>query len=119
MSRFIRKVKTASGATAVQIVHKRGRAVSSIDHIGSAHNATELKFLVALARKHLYANQLSINLFPEETPGIFMVDGQAEFKRNRFLKVTGSKREINQELVAEARRKAGIKGYVTEIPSRI
>jgi hypothetical protein len=51
MSRFIRKVKTASGATAVQIVYKHGRTVASIDHIGSAHNAAELEFLVALAKK--------------------------------------------------------------------
>ena len=33
---FVRRVTTASGATAVQIVHKRGRRVRSIEHIGSA-----------------------------------------------------------------------------------
>ena len=44
-----------------------------------------------------------------------MIEGKAEFKRNRFLKVTGSRREINQSLVDEARRKAGIKGYVTDL----
>lgn len=49
-----------------------------------------------------------------------MVDGQAEFKHNRFLKVTGSTKRINHELVAESRLKAGIKGYVTDldIPAR-
>jgi len=31
----VRRVTTASGATAVQIVHKRGRRVRSIEHIGS------------------------------------------------------------------------------------
>jgi hypothetical protein len=46
---------------------------------------------------------------------ISMVNGAAEFKRNRSLKVTGSKRAINHELVAEARRKAGIKGYVADL----
>jgi hypothetical protein len=44
-----------------------------------------------------------------------MVEGKAEFKRNRFLKVKGLTREINHSLVDEARRKAGIKGYVTDL----
>ena len=38
MGAFVRRVKTASGATAVQIVHKRGRTVLGIEHIGSAHD---------------------------------------------------------------------------------
>lgn len=42
---FVRRVKTASGATAVQIVHKRGRRVLSIEHIGSAHTGDELAVL--------------------------------------------------------------------------
>ena len=44
-----------------------------------------------------------------------MIDGAAEFKRNRFLKVTGATREINHALAAETRRKAGVKGYVTSL----
>ena len=49
VSSFIRKVKTKSGATAVQIVHKEGREVVGITHIGSAHNDAELALLMALA----------------------------------------------------------------------
>jgi len=60
---FIRKVKTASGATAVQIAYKvKGRIVKII-HIGSAHNNKELDILLALAHKRLQAEQLE--LFPE------------------------------------------------------
>jgi hypothetical protein len=44
-----------------------------------------------------------------------MIDGKTEFKRNRFLKVSGSKKELNHALVAESRLKAGIKGYVTDL----
>jgi hypothetical protein len=44
-----------------------------------------------------------------------IVDGKAEFKRNRFLKVSGSKKEINYKLVEETKVKAGIKGYVTDL----
>ena len=44
-----------------------------------------------------------------------MVEKKADIKRNRFLKIKGDKREINEALVNEARRKAGIKGYVTDL----
>lgn len=38
------------GATAVQIVHKRGRTVLGIDHIGSAHDEAQLAMLMQVAR---------------------------------------------------------------------
>jgi hypothetical protein len=60
---FIRKVKTSSGATAIQIAYKQKGQIVKIIHIGSAHNEEELNILVALARKRLQANQLTI--FPE------------------------------------------------------
>ena len=44
-----------------------------------------------------------------------MVEKKANIKRNRFLKIKNDKREINEELVNEARQKAGIKGYVTDL----
>jgi len=44
-----------------------------------------------------------------------MQAGTAPYKKNRFLKVTTSKREINYELVKSARLRAGIKGYVTDL----
>jgi len=50
---FIRKVKTASGATAVQIAHKEHGRIIRIEHIGSAHTKEELEFLLLLARQHL------------------------------------------------------------------
>ena len=60
---YIRKVKTASGATAVQIAHKHKGQITKIIHIGSAHNDEELKLLLAIAQKRLQENQLE--LFPE------------------------------------------------------
>ena len=44
-----------------------------------------------------------------------IVEKKADIKRNRFLKIDGARREINEALVKEARRKAGIKGYVTDL----
>ncbi|RPH38421.1 MAG: IS1634 family transposase, partial [Burkholderiales bacterium] len=57
---FIRKVRTASGATAVQIAHKERGRITQIDHIGSAHSEAELETLLALARHRLRGDQLSL-----------------------------------------------------------
>jgi hypothetical protein len=75
---FLRRVKTASGATAVQIVHKRGRTVLGIDHIGSAHDEDHLALLLETAKQRLHADQhtLEIDLRPPEPgdPGTPVVD---------------------------------------------
>jgi hypothetical protein len=60
---FIRKVKTASGATAVQIARKEHGRIVRIEHIGSAHTEGELNTLLAVARERLRGPQPS--LFPE------------------------------------------------------
>lgn len=57
---FIRKVKTASGATAVQIAHKEYGRIIRIEHIGSAHTEADLEILMALARQKLLGAQLSL-----------------------------------------------------------
>ena len=53
----MRRVKTASGATAVQIVHKRGRVVLGIDHVGSARDDAQLALLLEAAQARLHAGQ--------------------------------------------------------------
>lgn len=53
---------TASGATAVQIVQKRGRRVLGIEHIGSAHDEGHLALLLDAARVRLNAEQLELPL---------------------------------------------------------
>ena len=67
---FIRKVKTASGATAVQIAHKQKGRIVKIVHIGSAHTKDELKILLAIASTRLHIDQLE--LFPEGEPTLRM-----------------------------------------------
>lgn len=64
----MRKVKTASGATAVQIMHKRGRRVLGIDHIGSARTDAELALLEAVAHERLHAGQEQLPLESGGTP---------------------------------------------------
>jgi hypothetical protein len=59
---YVRTVKTASGATAVQIVWSSRRGSRDIDHIGSAHDDGELELLKAAARQRLAAGQGELDL---------------------------------------------------------
>jgi len=63
---YIRKVKTTSGATAVQIVQKEQGRIVHIDHIGSAHSKEDLETLLALGRRRLLGDQQ--HLFSESPP---------------------------------------------------
>lgn len=54
---YVRTGKTASGATAVQIVHGSRRGSRTIEHLGSAHDERELAALKAAARQRLAARQ--------------------------------------------------------------
>lgn len=62
MAPYIRTVKTASGARAVQIVHSSRRGARDIEHIGSAHDEAELELLKAAARQRLAAGQGELDL---------------------------------------------------------
>jgi len=59
---YVRTVKTASGATAVQIVYSSRRGSRDIEHIGSAHDDAELELLKAAARQRLASGQGELDL---------------------------------------------------------
>ena len=48
---FVRKVRTASGAVAVQVMRKSGRRDELVEHVGSAHTDAELGVLPERARR--------------------------------------------------------------------
>ena len=64
VSPFLRKVKTASGATAVQIAVKEGRRDKEIEHLGSAHTEAELAALMEIGRHRIAPDQLALDLTP-------------------------------------------------------
>jgi hypothetical protein len=67
---YVRTVKTASGATAVQLVWSSRRGSRSIEHLGSAHDEQELEALKAAARQRLAAGQGELDLgLPAGAPG--------------------------------------------------
>jgi hypothetical protein len=59
---YVRTVKTASGAMAVQIVHSSRGGSRDIEHIGSAHDGGELELLKAAARQRMAAGQGELDL---------------------------------------------------------
>lgn len=67
MSPFIRKVTTASGATAVQLARRVDGRDKIIKHLVSAHNDAELAVLIEIARQQLDPGQgeFDLGLAPE------------------------------------------------------
>nr|WP_244963297.1 hypothetical protein [Actinomyces trachealis] len=57
MSPFLCQVKTASGATAVQIVSKSGGVRRIVKHLGSAHDEAQLEALLEVDRQKIAAWQ--------------------------------------------------------------
>src|SRR5665647_1327729 len=103
MSGFIRKVKTASGATAVQIVEKRGGVRRIVEHVGSAHDEAGLSVLVQVARERLHAGQqvLDLGLDPAVTPAA--ADGGAAGQ----AVVTGTASQVLWQVLTDAYARLG------------
>jgi hypothetical protein len=59
---YVRTVRTASGATAVQIVYSNRRGSRTMEHLGSARDVAELEALKAAARQRLAAGQGEFDL---------------------------------------------------------
>jgi hypothetical protein len=99
---YVRKVKTASGATAVQIVEKRHGVRRIVAHVGSAHDDAELAVLMASARDRLHAGQQALDLPSAETTA----SGGAV--------VTDSASEVLWEALGEAYRRLGFDAVADE-----
>ncbi|MBK8470605.1 MAG: IS1634 family transposase [Actinomycetales bacterium] len=65
---FVRKVPTASGATAVQIAERQGGRDKVLEHLGSARTESELAALVEAARRKVYPGQGELDLSAGAVP---------------------------------------------------
>src|SRR5262245_55459697 len=90
----IRTVRTASGATAVQVVWYEKNATKLAKHIGSAKNEDELKILRSLAKQYIrdYEPQRSFFDEPSDSADLIVSFKRIEataashcFARNIFL----------------------------------
>ena len=73
---YIRKFKTGSGATGVQVCYKKGREVVKTVHIGSASDEASLEKLLKEAREVI---------FQDETPLFDLSDFDAWFLSNFYI----------------------------------
>jgi hypothetical protein len=68
MREFVRKVPTASGTTAVQVVVKRYGRLEVIAHVGSAHTDTDVALLEA--RGQAVIHEKDVPLFDDPAPSV-------------------------------------------------
>ena len=70
----IRKVKTKSGSTAIQVVRYIGHRVKLEKHIGSAKNDQEAQVLQTLAAEWIEIHAAQTKLFPDIEQKVLLVD---------------------------------------------
>jgi len=73
LSPYLRQVKTASGATAVQVVAKDHGVRRIVEHLGSAHDEAELAALMRLGRQRLPARPPGRRAGRRPRPRLFLV----------------------------------------------
>lgn len=70
----IRKTRTASGATAVQVVRYESRCCIVVKHMGSAHDDDSPSLLLADATRHAEQHRVQPSLFAEADAASKLVD---------------------------------------------
>ncbi|MEV4901228.1 IS1634 family transposase [Citricoccus sp. NPDC055426] len=93
MSPFVRKVRTASGATAVQIAEKHHGVRRILEHLGSAHTEADLAVLMQVARDKLNEGQQVLDI---ELPGTESAPAASG------AVVTGSAAQVLWEVLTDA-----------------
>jgi hypothetical protein len=78
----IRVVKTASKASAVQIVKYQNNKRIILQHVGSAHNELELKELMLIAQEKIKDYKGQLNFFPEDNPNNLLHPVLCGFENN-------------------------------------
>jgi transposase len=78
----IRKVKTKSGSTAIQVVQYNGHSSKIVKHMGSAKDGIERGLLIRKAQEWIEKYTLQSNLFPEQKQNVLIVE------RSECVKVT-------------------------------
>jgi hypothetical protein len=87
---YVRTVRTASGARAVQIVHGSPHRSRTIEHVGSAHDDAELEALKAAARQRLADGQAELDLALEPSIGVLSPGGLSPGPSGRSLEIASS-----------------------------
>jgi len=70
----VRKVKTKSGSTAIQVVQYVGHRAKIAKHIGSAKDNIEFELLLKKAHQWIEEQTFQTNLFPEEKQKVLIIE---------------------------------------------
>ncbi len=82
---YVRKVRTASGAVAVQVVRKHHGQRTVLAHVGSAHTDAQLGILLERARRMVAEDQGVLDIeVPARTQ---RVDAVADWRRGELMPV--------------------------------
>ena len=107
----IRKVRTASGATAIQVVRNEGKKRPFIKHIGSAHSEQECELLLAEAKNYAEAHcrqpSLFANIPPSPAPSLLQ-------KALPHTKLVGVTHQFARNTLFACARKCGL-GMLPEL----
>lgn len=98
---FVRKVKTASGATAVQIAVRENRRDVVVEHLGSAHDEAELALLVGIVRRKIEEGQgvFDLDFGEEHAPADPVV--QAQFSRLLVEVIEAAWTDLGFDVIAD------------------
>jgi len=98
---FVRKVKTASGAIAVQIARRENRRDVVVEHLGSAHTEAEVAALVQVGRRKIEEGQgvLDLGLRPEQDPNVAII--QTRTSRLLIDAVTTAWRDLGFDVITD------------------
>lgn len=99
----IRKVKTASNKTAVQIVSRVGKTFKMVKHLGSAKNEDELKNLSLLANQLIRGKEKTKPLFPD-----FFESEKHNLVSMDNLKIVGHKHNFAYEFLSNYYKLCGL-----------
>lgn len=102
-SRFVRQVRTASGAVAVQVVLKEQGRIVEVEHPRSAHTEAELALVLAAAHDRLHSVQEALDL-GEVSQSAVSTDAVADWTRKWGF--TGSIRRGGRSATGHADRGA-------------
>ncbi len=78
----VRKTKTASGATAVQVVRNVGKRREIVRHMGSAHDELSLARLLSEAERYAESHRAQPSIFPLEqaSPPVVNLDETDQYQ---------------------------------------
>lgn len=92
-----------------------GQILESNRVMGTGSAARERRIVYQWSFKRNKRDDRAINALIAKAEKI--ATGQAPLKKTRFLKVTGATKELDQATIDRARQLAGLKGYVTNLPT--